>query len=444
MINRAAHKEAAKATLRQNGNQSGMIGMEILYSVMRNLTVGVVMSAVTAAVVGIFGSLVAKVVGTTLRSLLSFNSLYYSLMGYGYNPLVHIDWFGLILVSVIVALLIPIMSIIRTAVAAPFEVARARYYLYLRKNGVRTKATCVFESFDFFMQFAVVAAAREFQILWIPFLILLGTVLLGIIILSMALSAMSAGGIFFAFLVFFVGIVAAVVVKIYRAYQFWPLFWVQADHPQMPASQLFNRCIEMTRGHIWDLIVFNLSYIGWNILNGFTGNLLNLLFITPYYNTAASYVYEELKGRGIVLDGIESRIDGNGLTIGVKPGELMKIRGTIPEIPMKPHSSEVKPALRGVTGMYAGSEFPLTPNQPVVLGRDGASAQIVFSTGAQKISRRHCEVMFDSRTQQYRVTDFSSNGTYVNGTRLPANIPQMLPRGTNIALGSGDNILSLI
>ena len=196
----------------------------------------------------------------------------------------------------------------------------------------------------------------------------------------------------------------------------------------------------MTHGHIWDLIVFDLSYLGWSILNGFTGNLLNLLYVTPYYNTTVSNLYEELKGRGVVLDGIEGRVDGNGMTIGVKPKDL--VGGGIKGIPG--NAGPAKPALRGVTGMYAGSEFPLNPNQPVILGRDSTAAQIVFSTGAQKISRRHCEIMFDSKTQQYRVTDFSSNGTYVNGGRMPTNVPQSLPRGTNIALGDNNNIICLV
>ncbi|MFR6590252.1 MAG: FHA domain-containing protein [Gallintestinimicrobium sp.] len=66
-----------------------------------------------------------------------------------------------------------------------------------------------------------------------------------------------------------------------------------------------------------------------------------------------------------------------------------------------------------------------------------------FSQGAQKISRRHCEVMFNSQVQKYRVTDFSSNCTYVNGSRLPANSPVLLTRGTELALGDNNNIIRL-
>ena len=57
--------------------------------------------------------------------------------------------------------------------------------------------------------------------------------------------------------------------------------------------------------------------------------------------------------------------------------------------------------------------------------------------------QRHCEVMFNSQVQKYRVTDFSSNGTYVNGSRLPANSPVLLTRGTELALGDNNNIIRL-
>ena len=38
MVNRVADKESAKSILKHNGNQSGMIGMEILYTIISSLT----------------------------------------------------------------------------------------------------------------------------------------------------------------------------------------------------------------------------------------------------------------------------------------------------------------------------------------------------------------------------------------------------------------------
>ena len=178
------------------------------------------------------------------------------------------------------------------------------------------------------------------------------------------------------------------------------------------------------------------------------GGIAGLIYVTPYYNMAKALVFEELKGRAIALDAIQSSIN-EGLG-PIKLGDIIKMLNDLGDKieqdkkQSQPAVQKYAPALLGISGMYAGSSFPLTPDQPVILGRDGATAQIVFSQGAQKISRRHCEVMFISQTQQYRVTDFSSNGTYVNGGRLPANSPVMLARGTQISLGDSNNIMKLL
>ena len=124
-----------------------------------------------------------------------------------------------------------------------------------------------------------------------------------------------------------------------------------------------------------------------------------------------AFVYEEMKGRPVMVDDIKPSTDGNGMTIAVDPKKLMGIGNTGGKKPTShiPAASRAAgAALEGVAGMYAGSSYPLEPNQPVILGRDPAYAKIVFSQGAQKISRRHCEVMFNSQVQKYRVTDFSS------------------------------------
>lgn len=238
----------------------------------------------------------------------------------------------------------------------------------------------------------------------------------------------------------------ALVVAAYRSYQFWPMALVQADHPQLNAEQVMERCKAMTEGRKFDLFVFDLSYLGWNILSLLTGGILSVLYVAPYKMMATAFVYEEMKGRPVMVDDIKPSTDGNGMTIAVDPKKLMGIGSTGGKKPTShiPAASRAAgAALEGVAGMYAGSSYPLEPNQPVILGRDPAYAKIVFSQGAQKISRRHCEVMFNSQVQKYRVTDFSSNGTYVNGSRLPANSPVLLTRGTELALGDNNNIIRL-
>ncbi len=411
MVNRVADKESAKSILKHNGNQAAMIGMEILYTIISALTVTTMMAAFSAAAVSIYGTTLVSLVVSFINDLSRASS-----WGY-YSPSMIFSPFKFILMALLFVLLVAATGIVTEMLKAPFEVARYRYYLYLRKNGTRTSASSIFESFDFFVQFAIVTGTREIVIQWLPIVIAVATVILTFVFLL-------SGVIWLAVLILMFGMIAAAVISIYRRLQLWPMAWVQADHPQLSAQQVIARCKEMTAGHIGDLLIFELSYLGWWLLNNITGGIVGLLYVTPYYNMTKALVFEELKGRAIALDGIQSSIaEGSGLTIAIKPNA---------------------PALLGISGMYAGSNFPLTPDQPVILGRDSAAAQIVFSQGAQKISRRHCEVMFNSQTQQYRVTDFSSNGTYVNGSRLPANAPVKLARGTEISLGDSNNIMKLL
>ena len=52
--------------------------------------------------------------------------------------------------------------------------------------------------------------------------------------------------------------------------------------------------------------------------------------------------------------------------------------------------------------------------------------------------------MFNSKEQKYQVIDYSSNGTYVNGSKLPTNVPVLVKRGTELALGNTKNVIRLL
>lgn len=417
MINRTVNKQKAKRILNENGNLSGMIGMEILYGMISKITEIILAVAVIYVVGAVMGILIAPfawmgIVGAVLAALI----------------IVPLGYF--------------VMIVALGAITGPFEVAHNRYYLYLKKNGIRAKAISIFDSFDFFVQFALVTGTRMVTIMWVP--LLEAVFVLAITIFIAAVTKSLVAAVVLAVL----GGIAVLGVAIARACQLWPMAYIQADHPQLNAEQVLERCCEMTNGHEWELFVFELSYIGWDILNAFTFGIVGVLYATPYRSMARALIYEELKGRPIALDDIKASTDGNGMTIAIDPKKLFGINKKeifgIPARPVSIPNPTAAPAIFGVSGMYAGSTFPLTPNQPVVLGRDGAFSQIVFSQGAQKISRRHCEVMFNSQTQQYRVTDFSSNGTYVNGKRLPANAPIKLARGTEVSLGDNNNVIKLV
>lgn len=91
----------------------------------------------------------------------------------------------------------------------------------------------------------------------------------------------------------------------------------------------------------------------------------------------------------------------------------------------------------GVAGAYRDATFDLVDGSELIFGRSPQEANIVFDQLATDVSRKHCTVRFDGRSNQYVVTDYSSNGTYLeNGTRLENGQPKQLSRGTVIYLGS--------
>lgn len=82
-------------------------------------------------------------------------------------------------------------------------------------------------------------------------------------------------------------------------------------------------------------------------------------------------------------------------------------------------------------GSLAGQEF--APTEPVVsIGRSAESGLVLRDDG---VSRHHAHLQREPRG--WLLTDEgSTNGTYVNGQRLPPHEPYLLRAGDRIALGS--------
>ena len=92
-------------------------------------------------------------------------------------------------------------------------------------------------------------------------------------------------------------------------------------------------------------------------------------------------------------------------------------------------------SVTGITGMYKDATIDVNKGAELIIGRDPVMSNLVVSENAEKVSRKHCGIVFDGA--KYSVTDYSSNGTFkADGTRLMANIPTTMPRGSEIVLGS--------
>ena len=102
------------------------------------------------------------------------------------------------------------------------------------------------------------------------------------------------------------------------------------------------------------------------------------------------------------------------------------------------------PVLRGISGEFAGSAVELT-DEPVLIGRDPKTCQLVFPAPVQGISKRHCIVRFHAKSQCFLLVDCNSaNGTFVvNSGRLPNGGSQLLNAGQRFYLTAPENMFEV-
>jgi len=119
---------------------------------------------------------------------------------------------------------------------------------------------------------------------------------------------------------------------------------------------------------------------------------------------------------------------------------LMRSRAETETIPVKGDPS--KSGIMCLAGEYQGVSVPLEDGASIIIGRDASCCNLVIS--GSKISRKHCQIIYDKLRNKYFVTDFSTNGTYIkDGTRLVKEHSMELDPGTIITLGNEANSFRL-
>ena len=98
--------------------------------------------------------------------------------------------------------------------------------------------------------------------------------------------------------------------------------------------------------------------------------------------------------------------------------------------------------LSGLTGSLAGRSFELIPGRSVELGRNPAEVSLIVR--GEKISRIHCTVQYNGKDLGFNITDHSRNGVFVNGVRIPYNVPTYVSGKSIVALADGANKFQLI
>lgn len=120
----------------------------------------------------------------------------------------------------------------------------------------------------------------------------------------------------------------------------------------------------------------------------------------------------------------------------------------VPPNPILPHKTQHGYLCRisCVSGDKIGHYIQFFPNQSVVLGRNVDNLKYCdLEVSSEKfISKKHCVVEFDPKSNCFLVTDISQNGTFTNrGARLVKNYKQPISNGSILFLAKEEIIIQL-
>ncbi len=103
---------------------------------------------------------------------------------------------------------------------------------------------------------------------------------------------------FFSFLYLVVKVVLwsllLIIPGIVKAISYSMTTCIIAENPTISIRKAVHVSCLLTKGYLFDIFLFHLSFIGWFILQFLTGGLLGL-WLSPYFNTASTFVYLFLK-----------------------------------------------------------------------------------------------------------------------------------------------------
>lgn len=93
----------------------------------------------------------------------------------------------------------------------------------------------------------------------------------------------------------FVWSLLLIIPGIIKHYEYYMVPYILADNPTINEKQAFALSKKMMYGHKWEVFVFQLSFILWEILSVFTFGILAYFYVNPYVLASNAEVYHELK-----------------------------------------------------------------------------------------------------------------------------------------------------
>ncbi len=93
-----------------------------------------------------------------------------------------------------------------------------------------------------------------------------------------------------------------VIPGIVKSYSYRLVPFILAEEPGMASSEAFRLSREMMQGNKWHAFLFDLSFIGWHILNACTLGILGIFYVNPYYHCAGTELYITLRDQYLKKD----------------------------------------------------------------------------------------------------------------------------------------------
>ena len=91
-------------------------------------------------------------------------------------------------------------------------------------------------------------------------------------------------------------------------------------------------------------------------------------------------------------------------------------------------------------GLMQGNIFPLQ-KENICIGTDLNACAIIYPSGATGISAIHCQLTF--KNGSWLLTDFSDNGTWLNGVRLANGQPVSVKAGDKVMVANSSNVFEI-
>jgi len=80
-----------------------------------------------------------------------------------------------------------------------------------------------------------------------------------------------------------------------KLYEYRMIPFILAENPELKTKEIFKLSKQMMQGNKWEMFKFDMSYIGWYLLDAITLGLTGIFYSNPYKAASTAEIYLKLK-----------------------------------------------------------------------------------------------------------------------------------------------------